>query len=137
MWKLSLCHESNARPAAHTHTQKSIFFPQLPTKKRSKAKSVLDGSVAYRSSWMLRYSNGHKQREGKRGKDGRESPECKAMFSRNVLPPVLSCNLTGNSPASCLTAERGLKEEGGRERCVENKMDLVREMGGGRVQLRK
>lgn len=69
----------------------------------------LDGTVQYR--------NGQKQREG-RGREGRESPECKAMFRRNVLPPVLSCNWTGNSPESCLTqAER----EGG---CVENKMDL-------------
>lgn len=49
-----------------------------------------------------------------RWRHGRESLECKAMFSRNVLPPVLSCNVTGKSPESCLT-DTQRRREGGKD----------------------
>lgn len=83
-------------------------------------KNASDGGVAPGSrldltvqEWTETKREG-RWREGERGREGRESPECKAMFSRNVLPPVLSCNLTGNSPESCLTETQG-GTEGGRE----------------------
>ena len=117
--KLSLCHDCEITwLAAFQQRQKPASFPWLPYRERSKqGDECLGWSVAHGSIWTVQYRNGQKQREG-RGREGRESPECKAMFRRNVLPPVLSCNWTGNSPESCLTqAER----EGG---CVENKMDL-------------
>lgn len=62
-----------------------------------------------------REKRGERQREERQG---RESPECKAMYSRNVLPPVLSCNSTGRCPECCLTGQ-----EGGRE------MDLMMRRG--------
>lgn len=64
----------------------------------------------------------NKERAGGKERQGRESPECKAMFGRNVRPPVRSCNLAGNSPENCLT-------DGGREserEPGESKMDMVR-----------
>lgn len=57
--------------------------------------------------------------------EGRESPECKAMFGRNVQPPVHSCNSTGSGPESCLPRRGGAEDvvEGGDEG---NKMDVER-----------
>lgn len=56
--------------------------------------------------------------------EGRESPECKAMFGRNVQPPVHSCNSTGSGPESCLPGRGGWGVGG----CGDegNKMDVER-----------
>lgn len=65
----------------------------------------------------VRYSSGmdkNKERAGGKERQGRESPECKAMFGRNVRPPVRSCNLAGNSPENCLTD--GGRARGSREK---------------------
>lgn len=73
-----------------------ILLVIAPIKKKGKTAS--DRQTTY-SVGMEK----NKERGRRRERLGRESPECKAMFSRNVLPPVCSCNLTGNSPESCLT----------------------------------
>lgn len=63
-----------------------------------------------------------KRGQEEKERQGRESPECKAMFGRNVRPPVRACNLTGNSPENCLTdAGREKEGEGGG-----SKMDSAR-----------
>lgn len=118
--------QNRAWSVAFQH-QQSIIFSEPQTKRGGKQGQDKDGSVANGSrSWTLQFRNGQKQRKRKRMRvrQGRESPECKVMFSRNVRPPVLSCNLTGNSPGSCLTGGPESQREGGKE--GGEKMDLVR-----------
>lgn len=102
----------------HTH-EIFIFLPWLQDKEEQQTRILKESSEWKwkRSPRLaeLQFRNGRKQREGrregKRERQGRESPECKAMFSRNVRPPVLSCNLTGNSPEKCLLERATGREE--------------------------
>lgn len=58
------------------------------------------------------------------GEGGRNPPECKVMFRRNVQPPVVSCNFTGNNPDNSLTHRlrvggKMMAERGGRGRVAQ------------------
>lgn len=66
------------------------------------------GDVSVARGWRNARTDG--RRRASEAEEGRESPECKAMFGRNVQPPVHSCNWTGSSPESCLP-RRGEAEE--------------------------
>lgn len=106
----NLCHECKITHGSLRFSTKQNLHPfrDHQTKRRSKTRRRMPrvDEQPNAHGWTLQHRNGQKQREGRGGeteRQGRESPECKAMFSRNVLPPVLSCNLTGNSPESCLT----------------------------------
>lgn len=70
--------------------------------KEANKESYVSDPFAHGLSRVLQCRNGQKE-QAKGEKHRRESPECKAMFSRNAVPPVCSCNFTGNSPKNCLT----------------------------------
>lgn len=79
--------------------------------KEANKESYVSDAFAHGLSRVLQCRNGQKE-QAKGEKHRRESPECKAMFSKNAVPPVHSCNFTGNSPKNCLTQR-------GPERCGE------------------
>lgn len=66
-----------------------------------------------------------RNKEGAEGKrQGREFPECKAVFGWNAQPPVRSCKLTGNRPKSCPTQ---MERAGEMRRGGGGEMDVLRE----------
>lgn len=88
-------------------------FRDYPTKKKgtNKEKNASDRKFSPRLELDATAQEWTKTKSGQRERQGRESPECRAMFSRNVPPPVRSCNLTGNSPESCLTQTERVGEK--------------------------